>query len=414
MNPARSALASLLLVGTAALTATGCVTTTVVRIDSTQTIKADADVPEELLLDVGVNVLEMGVPEDVKKAEKGNVVPGVRRAEARFIPSVIKTTLQETGHWGAVRVVPGDNKAVHLQVHGTIGVSNGEELTLDLHAVDATGRVWIDDEYTEKASRYAYSPEYSHQDPFQNLYNTFANDLLAVKQSLSDDDILEIRRVSELKFAADVAPDAFSDHLAEDKDGTVTVRRLPADGDPMVERVQRILAREYMFIDTLDEHYDTYYRDMDTAYDDWRKYSYEETLALRDVRRSAAMLKILGGAGMLGGVMLDRENESYTTETAADAMVLLGAVAIKSGFDRSAEARIHAEALRELGDSFEAEVAPLVVDVEGETVTLQGSVDEQYDEWRRILRDIYSTETGLPVSAEAQESDENAADRGGL
>lgn len=408
----RSKFPPLLLAGFVSLTTAGCVSTTIVRMDETQTIKAEVDVPEEQLLDIGVNVLEMGVPEDVKEAEKGNVVPGVRRAEIRFIPSVIKTTLQDTGHWGAVRVVPGENKAVHLQVDGTIMVSNGEELSLHLRAVDATGRVWLDDEYSDKASRYAYTSQYAHQDPFQNLYNQFANDLFEARQSLDAGDIREIRRVSELKFAQDIAPDAFEDHLGQTDDGIYTVRRLPAEGDPMVQRVQRILDREYMFIDTLDEHYDSYYRNMNTAYDDWRKYSYEETLALRRVRRSAAMLKILGGAMIIGGVMVDQNSDSHTAGSAADAMLILGAVAIKSGFDRGTEAKIHAEALRELGDSFEAEVAPLIVDVEGESVTLKGSVDEQYEEWRRLLREIYSTETGFPASAESGQSAETVGSGG--
>ena len=35
------------------------------------------------------------------------------------------------------------------------------------------------------------------------------------------------------------------------------------------------------------------------------------------------------------------------------------------------------------------EITPIVLDVEGRTVELQGSVYNQYGEWRRILKDIY-------------------------
>ena len=42
----------------------------------------------------------------------------------------------------------------------------------------------------------------------------------------------------------------------------------------------------------------------------------------------------------------------------------------------------------------------MVVDVEGRTLQLRGSAEQQYEEWRR-LRDLYENETGLPVTAAA-------------
>jgi hypothetical protein len=37
---------------------------------------------------------------------------------------------------------------------------------------------------------------------------------------------------------------------------------------------------------------------------------------------------------------------------------------------------------------------PYTMELENETIALQGSVDEQYEELRRILRKIYRTEMG--------------------
>ena len=74
--------------------------------------------------------------------------------------------------------------------------------------------------------------------------------------------------------------------------------------------------------------------------------------------------------------------------------VLGGAYMIKSGLDKRAESQIHLEALQELGGSFEAEMQPQVIELEDRTVTLTGTVDNQYDQWREILHDIYVTETG--------------------
>ena len=61
----------------------------------------------------------------------------------------------------------------------------------------------------------------------------------------------------------------------------------------------------------------------------------------------------------------------------------------------SEQAEIHNEAIRELGDSLEAEVSPMVVEVQGRTVELTGSIEEQYQQWRKLLREIYVNETGF-------------------
>ena len=55
---------------------------------------------------------------------------------------------------------------------------------------------------------------------------------------------------------------------------------------------------------------------------------------------------------------------------------------------------MHAEALREVGESFDAEAEPMVVELEGQTRRLTGSAEERFREWRRLLREIYARETG--------------------
>jgi hypothetical protein len=73
-----------------------------------------------------------------------------------------------------------------------------------------------------------------------------------------------------------------------------------------------------------------------------------------------------------------------------------GIAAIQSGIAKGKEAKIHAEALRELAASFGIEVAPMVVEVEGETVRLTGTREEQYTAWQELLGRIYASETDLP------------------
>ncbi|MGB0956196.1 MAG: hypothetical protein ACPGZP_09385, partial [Panacagrimonas sp.] len=69
------------------------------------------------------------------------------------------------------------------------------------------------------------------------------------------------------------------------------------------------------------------------------------------------------------------------------------------GFDKGKEAEIHAEALKELGASLEADLEPQTVELEGKTVTLTGSAEAQYTQWRALLKQIYEEETGLGAGA---------------
>jgi hypothetical protein len=72
-----------------------------------------------------------------------------------------------------------------------------------------------------------------------------------------------------------------------------------------------------------------------------------------------------------------------------------GVMAVMSGMKKNEESKIHTDALKELSNSFDAEAAPLVVDVEGRTLRLTGTADQQYAEWRRLLHELYVEETGL-------------------
>ena len=62
---------------------------------------------------------------------------------------------------------------------------------------------------------------------------------------------------------------------------------------------------------------------------------------------------------------------------------------------------MHSDSLKQLGESFQAEVQPMVVEVEGRTLQLKGTAEEQYHEWRRLLKELYENETGTPVQTPA-------------
>jgi hypothetical protein len=378
----------------------GCATPALQSVSPTEAIRANQAPPEATLLDVGIQVFQTVEIDKEASAEQGTD-PKILEAEARYIPFHLKKTLQETGQWGAVRVVPARAEEVDVSVSGTLLESNGETLKMAIKVVDATGRVWFHNEYVAEATEKNYEAlDKKDRDPYQDLYNRVANDMLAYREQLSARELSSIRQVALLKFARSVAPHAFASYLTQDGEGMFKVSRLPADNDPMFERVNRIRAREYMFIDTVNLYYSNLYDDMRQPYGQWRKSSLEELNQKRALERKAWERRLLGLAAIIGGVVVGTNSNSAGGASASSVMVIGGYEVFRSGGQFANDAKVHEEALKELGVSFKGDVAPVLDEVEGRTVKLSGSVDAQYAEWRKTLRELFAKETGLsPVAS---------------
>ncbi len=360
---------------------------------------AAAEVPPQALLNVGIMIFDPGIPASIEKQEKTMVFPEVRRAEARYMPYHLKGTLERTGYWGSVWVIPEASNAVDVLVWGRVEQSDGYNVKLRVGAWDASGREWLNREYKTQVPAKAYS-QYRDptQDPYQNVYNEIANDLLEARDKLDTEELATIHEIANLRYAADLVPAAFGAYLEKDKVGTYEVIRLPAADDPMVARLDAVREREYTLVDSLNEYYAGLYYDLSVPYEDWRKMSREESLRYQEIKRSARLRQLLGAAAILGAIAYEGSGGSNSAITMTG--VLAGFEGLKSGFGLSTEADVHKDSIRELGESFDAEAEPLVVEVEGQTRRLTGSAEQKYQEWRRILREIYATETGEVLSAE--------------
>ena len=137
----------------------------------------------------------------------------------------------------------------------------------------------------------------------------------------------------------------------------------------MIMRMRAIRERDLLFVDTLNEYYAGFYRDMEEPYDSWRKYSYDEAIALRELKAAARWRKLVGAAAVVGSVMM--ESESRTGDLAQDVMLIGGIELFRQGIQISKEAKMQADVLAELGTSFGQEIQPAVVDVAGETTRLE-------------------------------------------
>jgi outer membrane murein-binding lipoprotein Lpp len=380
------------------------------KIDARQAVR---EIPADQRLDVVVRAFEPGIPTDLAADEealaKQRIYPELRKAEARYIAVMLRNTLEGSAQWGAVRVAPDNVQFVDLAVTGRILESTGKHLQLEVTARDAAGRTWLD------AKRYAGDADIGSyktaaalkaRDPFQNIYSTIANDLLAARAKLDAAALRELRQVTDLAFGADLAPAALQGYLRQETRGKTSltrVARLPATNDPVASRVQRIRERDTAVIDTLDGYYTGFAEQMQQPYGEFRSTSYEEIDKEDRARASGRTRTALGAAAVLGSIFLPggcSSNASCNLQSAARYAGAAGGVAaFLSGLKRYADARTHAQAFGELARSFQSEVGTQVVEVEGRSLRLTGTAEEQYREWRGLLREYQSAETA-PANGE--------------
>lgn len=396
----------------AAVALTGCETTYPTRDVDYSTISLDrtsADIAEAQLLGVRVHPFDPGeLPES--RDEGRGLSREIRNAEGYYVAFRLKKALEQSGYWGPVRVVPAADGGGELVVKGRIVASDSEVLRLAVSVHDATGSRWLAKEYQRVVRLDDYSQWENGVEAFQPLYNEIANDILQQRQVHSADEIAEIRQVAELKFAADFAPSAFQGFLAMQEPGKgdfVEIVRLPADDDPMLQRIRRIRARDDLLVDTLDLQYEGLYRGIGGAYTQWRMARLNEINAVRDLEdkrdEKIGSAMALGIVGILVGVAVGAAGgkNCYGCASAGGAIAGVAAskameFAIEAAEEAEQDTEIHKAALEELGQSLSADLELTVLEIEGETIELQGTADAKFRQWREILREIYEREAGVP------------------
>ena len=386
-----------------------CTVNEVVTADETELVVAEAPPDESMLLDIGIIEFDSGLSGN-NEPEKSGVYEEIRSAEVRYLPYHLKSTLQGTGHWGAVRVIPSRAAFTDVIISGAIEKSDGEFITLDISVHDSRGEHWYSKSYKTQTGISSYSENRDRrEDPYQKVFNDIANDLQAFVQQLPPNTVSKVRQVTELKFFADMSPSAFGEHLQHDKDGVTTIVRLPAENNPSVDRLRQIRERDRLVVDTLNEHYANFYYGIAIPYHSWRKTAREESVNYRQVRRSAAMQTLLGAVVLASALAVDTNSSSYSKRQMQRSLQNIaigeGINTMVRGFSRRSEANMHMESIKELSESFGAEAAPMVVTVEGETRRLTGTAAAQYESWRRLLKEIYEAETGFVDTADAGDAD---------
>ncbi len=381
------------------LVSPGCTVTEIMTAEETELVVATVPKEESQLLDIGVIEFDPGIPEN-NDPDETRVYNEIRNAESRYLAYHLKTTMQGTGQWGAVRVLPSSEAFSDILINGRIKKSDGEFVEVEVDVSDTSGQHWFTRTYKTQTGISSYSERRDRRlDPYQKIFNDIANDVKAHADTLAPERVERLQQISELKFFADMSPLTYGEHLIVDEDGLVSVQRLPADNDPTVDRLRQIRERDRLVVDMLNEHYANFYYGISIPYHSYRKASREEAINYRQVQRSARLQTIMGIIVVAGSLAIDTNDSSYSRSQMKRGIqnvgIAQGLSSIMSGFTRNSEASIHIEAIEELAESFGSEAAPMVVNIEGQSRRLTGTAAAQYESWRKLLRDIYEAESGF-------------------
>ena len=353
---------------------------------------ASRPLPESTLLDIGIARLQDGLE---LTDEDDAVFPEIRFAEAVYFANQLAKVLEKSGGWGAVRVIPNSDIVVDLYVTGTILHSDGETLALRIQVTDSSGRQWFAEEYRQTVGKYAYDQRLrSLGDPFQNLFVSIANAMLDYREKLSDQQAQRLRQLSELRFAKLFSPEAFNSYVKEKANGTLTLERLPATDDSLLQRVEKIRQRDYLYIDSMQDYYDEFSQRMHFPYQDFRRSSFDSVVKARQLKKQGNRQLIAGVGAVLAGIYGRSQAETAAVSDASTITAISGGYLVKSGLNKKQQAATYTEAVAEMGSSLEAEIAPRVIALEDQTITLSGSVQAQYQQWQQLLQQIFQQERG--------------------
>ena len=358
-------------------------------------------VPENIEpFDVAISLFDPGISNQDSYGEDG-IWPELRRSEAMYMAVQLRDVLAKTQRYGAVRVTPDNYSSADLYITAKIIKSNGEDVALQVKVSDSTGKTWISKKYSHRVKPIAFNNPRNKDsngklkiDPYKDIYLKISSDIIKyMKRNIKPEKADTINTVTEIRYAQNYSPAAFSDILSK-RNNLYKLNGKPDKDDPMMKRVQSIKYRDQMFIDNMQTHYDGFSSNMTSSYKVWQEQSFAESKAAREAA-SAAFWQGVAGAVIVAATVAaagDCDSAACARNTGAVGGAVAGAF-FNESFQNSKEAKVHRDALNEIASSLDSTLSPSVIEMEDRTVTLTGTITEQSNQWRAVLLEIFQAET---------------------
>ena len=309
-------------------------------------------------LDIGITISS-----DIPLQSGTAMEEAFRETEAQLLGAKQRRVFENAGQWGVVRLYPQPSLIPQLMLDMVVLQSDGRQLRVHAMLTGVHGATLLSDTYLDYASSEGVLTA-DNEDPFTDLFHRIHNDV-ATKVALMPESEDYLRQLSFLRYAQQLAPQAFEAYLSREGESWQLLRA-PAEQDPMYQRISKLREYELLFVDTIDEQLTSALREIDTAYRLWLRAS-KEQLDWLEKRRARGV----NAEGLADDSAFARHQAVYAAYRSL---------------------KIHEQELFELVLDLESESRSTALEIEETVVTLEGTLEQQYREWREALAKIMMLE----------------------
>jgi hypothetical protein len=353
--------------------------------------------PQAVLLSVAIPEFDPGLPKtadgelDYDKIDSEGIYPELRRTEAKKFAVKTKVEMDKSPMFGDIVVTPDAAVPADIFVIGKILESDSETVEVQIDVTTVGGQVLGSKQIEhEVSSGFLKDRARDGQNTYAPLFTKIAEYVKSVVAGIGTSERLALQDLNKVSYAMKYSPEAFASYLQVANNGEVQLVAKPADGDPMLARVEKLKNHEYMFLDRMQEQYVRFDSDTEQSYQNWQRTALDEIKE----KKKAQTQKIVGGlfTALATAVAVNQQDKNNTIarDIAAGAAVV-GAVATVAAANRQAEQQ---EIINEMASAADYEMSPMNMEFEGQKAELKGTAAEQYTQWRAHLKKIFDLENG--------------------
>ena len=364
-------------------------------------------------LRLAIPVLDPGIPVSTQKQKEQGIWPELRKAEAVRSAFKLKQWIHRYNQFDSIMVSADASASADIYLIGRIVESDSETMRIAYKVVDARGVAWNEERTKRHRVEVGWHDRYgnTNRDPFDPLYNKIAEDVYEDLKDLGKAHVEQLEhnkkvgperaRYSELQlitttrdlaFAGFVSPE-YNDFLTVER-GLYEIQYVPDEDSDSWRRIRTIMHREDEFAQVIEDYYEDFRAQIESDYTQWQADTFPVAREVRLTKRGRAIKALAGAALVVASVAAAEDGSAKegdrSAENAAVAGALAGGALIAGAFRDN---HLHQNAVKEINElsrSLHNSIRPTRLDLNGKVVTLSGTVQDQFGQWRSLLADIYA------------------------
>ena len=367
-------------------------------------------------LDFTVVVFDPQLDENDDRMREKGVWPEVRKTESIRSAHRVKEAIARLNQFERVTVAPSSSVSADLYLRGKILESTSEVMKIRWNLIDARGYEWIDWKTSDHRVALGWHQRFYEpgKDAFQPLWNEIARDVYdrlkvfaknhrdTMKQNESRSRrgqaprlsrLEEISHTRDLVLARFFAPDLYGDTIKVSDRDQWELSYLPDSTTEEWLRIQAFARKDQDVALLYDKHYAAFFEKVNPNYEKWLNEVYPYAREMRLEQRRYKVERAVGGVILAATAIAaaDADNPEARDTTLAVGSAIGGGLIIKSLFDR-ADFKANLGLFDEMSQSYHDTFEPINLEIQGETVTLQGKAASQFERWRQVVHQLYGHE----------------------